>query len=199
MIIDAELDICPGFGWQVEPNFNTLIKVQKSGRERRKPMQDLVKHRYSLPFLNITDAAYLIELKAAFLAARGAAYTFRVKDFADYQAENAVFGVGDGVETEFDLYLPYSFGNATYSRLILYPLSPTFTEDGVSATATFNTTTKKVVFDVAPADMSVIRWTGEFRTLVRFEIDSFPMSIDNRFGNGAYAMNGAVNLLEVWE
>lgn len=198
MMINAELEICPSFGWQGGPNFNTLIKALRSGRERRRPLQEVVKHQYLLPFQNITDGAYLAQLKSAFLCARGAAYTFLVKDRSDYRARGARFGAGDGVETEFDLYVPYTFGDAAYVRLILYPVNPVFYVNGVVASATFNTTSKRVVFDSAPADDAVLTWDGEFRVLVRFGSDSFPMTIDNRSGID-YRMNGSVELVEVWE
>lgn len=198
MIIDAELDICPAFGWQGGPEFNTLIKQLRSGRERRRPLQEVVKHRYILPFLNITDAAYLQRLKNVFLTARGRAYTFRVKDFSDFKTEAAIFGAGDGTETEFDLYVPYTFGDSTYSRLILYPVNPVFYVDGVPAAASYNTDIKKVVFDSPPAAATALSWSGEFRVLVRFASDVFPMTIDNRSGP-QYRMNGSVELVEVWE
>jgi uncharacterized protein (TIGR02217 family) len=198
MIINAELAIVPAFGWQGGPEFNTLIKRMRSGRERRRSLQEVVQHRYTLPFQNITDSAYLLQLKSAFLAARGAAYTFRAKDYSDYQAEHAIFGAGDGVETEFDLYVPHVFGDASYLRLILYPVDPVFYVDEVVATATFDTDTKKVVFDSAPADNAVLSWDGEFRVLVRFANDTFPMTIDNRSGQN-YVLNGSIELMEVWE
>lgn len=198
MMIDGELDICPAFGWQGGPNFNTMVKRLRSGRERRKPLQEVVQHHYILPFQNITNTAYLQELKSAFLAARGAAYSFRVKDASDYTADNAIFGAGDGTETEFDLYVPSTFGNTTYLRLIHWAVSPTFYVDGSPVAASFNTTTRKVEFSVAPADGSVLSWDGEFRVIVRFASDAFPMTIDNRSGQD-FVMNGSVELLEVWE
>jgi len=197
-MIDAELDICPAFGWQGGPEFNTLIKRLRSGRERRRPLQEVVMHRYNLPFLNITSNAYLQQLKSVFLVTRGAAHAFLIKDESDYIADNAVFGAGDGSETEFDLYIVSLFGSANYSRLIQYPVDPVFYVDGSPVAASFNTESKKVVFESAPADNSVLSWSGEFRVLVRFVSDTFPMSIDSRSGT-SYVMNGSVELMEVWE
>lgn len=198
MIIDGELAITPGFGWQGAPEFSTLIKRQRSGRERRKPLQEVVKHRYTLPFQNITDAAYLRYLKSIFLATRGAAYGFRVKDHSDFRATGAAFGFGDGVTTAFDLFVPYQFGDAVYLRLILYPVNPVFYAGGAAAAAAFDPITKKVVFTTAPADDAPLTWDGEFRVLVRFENDTLPMSIDNKSGE-KLVMNGSVDLLEIWE
>ncbi len=198
IITGAELDISPAYGWQGGPEFNTLIKQLRSGHERRRPLWDVAKHHYVLPFQNITNGAYLQHLKSAFLAARGSAYAFLAKDFSDYRAEGVVFGFGDGVETEFDLLMQYQFGSAFYVRHILHPVDPVFMVDGSPVAASFNATTRKVEFDVAPAESAALSWSGEHRVPVRFASDSFPMTIDNRTAAG-YAMNGSVELREVWE
>ena len=194
--INAELDLCPGFGWQVQPEFNTLVKQLRSGRERRRPLWQYVKHRYALPFNNITDAAYLSELKSVFLACRGSAESFLVKDYSDYRVDSEIFGAGDGVEDTFDLFVVSVFGSANYARRIFYPVSPVFYVNGAPASATVSDGV--VTFDSAPADNAVLSWSGEFRVPVRFATDSFPMTIDNRSGEH-YAMNGSVELVEVWE
>lgn len=194
--INAELDLCPGYGWQVQPEFNTLIKQLRSGRERRRSLQEYVKHRYALPFNNITDAAYLSELKSVFLVCRGAAESFLVKDYSDFSANHAVFGAGDGSETEFELFVVSTFGSANYARRIFYPINPVFYVDDTPVAA--SVADGVVTFDVAPGVGTVLSWSGEFRVPVRFATDTFPMTIDNRSGEH-YVMNGSVELLEVWE
>lgn len=198
MIIDEELDVCPSYGWQGGPNFNTLIRQVGNGHERRKPLWDVVRHHYLLPILNITSAAYLLKLKSVFLAARGQGHSFLVKDYSDYRAQGEVFGAGDGVEDSFDLLIQSTFGSASYTRRILYPVGPTFYVNGVPAAATFDPVTQRVVFDSPPPNLAVLTWSGEFRILVRFASDAFPMTIDNSFGTN-YAMNGTIELREVWE
>lgn len=194
--INAELDLCPGYGWQVQPEFNTLIKQLRSGRERRRSLWQYVRHRYVLPFQNITDDAYLAHLKSVFLVCRGSAESFLVKDYSDYRADRAVFGAGDGAETNFDLYIVSTFGSASYARRIFYPVDPVFYVDGSPVAATFNDGV--VTFADAPPDGSVLSWSGEFRVPVRFATDTFPMTIDSRSGDN-YIMNGSVELVEVWE
>ena len=194
--INAELDICPSFGWQGGPEFNTMVKQLRNGHERRRALWQEAKHHYMLPFQNITNAAYLMELKSAFMAARGSAESFLVKDNSDYIAESEVFGAGDGVETAFDLYIVRTFGSAYYARRILYPVDAVFYVDGIPVAATFFD--GRVVFAVPPDDGAVLSWSGEFRVAVRFASDAFPMTIDNRSGN-QYVMNGSVELREVWE
>lgn len=194
--INAELDLCPGYGWQVQPEFNTLIKQLRSGRERRRSLWEYVKHQYALPFNNITDDDYLNHLKSVFLVCRGSAESFLVKDHSDYLASNEAFGAGDGVATMFDLYVVKVFGAANYARRIFYPVNPVFYVNGSPVSATV--TDGVVTFDSAPGDGDVLSWSGEFRVPVRFATDTFPMTIDNRSGNN-YVMNGSVELIEVWE
>lgn len=198
MITGAELDICPTFGWQGGPELNTMLKQLRSGHERRRPLWQHAKHRFSLPFLNIKNAEYLLHLKSVFLAAGGRAQSFLVKDYSDFSADNAVFGAGDGATTEFDLLLQYTFGDASYTRLILWPVDPTFRVNGVMADATYDYQKRKVVFATAPPDLASLTWSGEHRLIVRFDSDYLPMSIDNKTGQ-SYVMNGSVDLVEVWE
>ena len=194
--INAELDICPSFGWQGGPEFNTMVKQLRNGHERRRSLWQEAKHHYILPFQNITNAAYLMELKSAFMAARGSAESFLVKDNSDYIADAESFGAGDGVETAFDLYIVRTFGSAYYARRILYPVDAVFYVDGVPVAATFFD--GRVVFAVPPDDGAVLSWSGEFRVAVRFASDAFPMTIDDRSG-ADLMMNGSVELREVWE
>lgn len=197
MIIGAELDICPGYGWQGAPEFNTLIKGLRNGHERRRPLWDVVKHRYMLPLNNITEDDYILKVKGVFLAARGSAYSFLVKDQSDYQADEAFFGVGNG-DSSFPLFIQSTFGDATYDRRILFPVNPVFYVNGSVAEAEFDEVSQEVVFASPPANGSLLTWSGEFRVLVRFASDTLPISIDNRM-SGSYAMNGTIELVEVWE
>jgi uncharacterized protein (TIGR02217 family) len=197
MIIDAELEICPAYGWQGGPEFNTLIKQMRTGHERRRPLWEYAKHRFALPFQNITNDAYLMHLKSIFLAARGSAYSFLVKDASDFAVEQAAFGTGDGAETEFPLSLRYQFGPATYVRRVLFPVNPKFYVGGTETQdAVYDDNLRMVVFGTAPS--GALSWSGEHRVLVRFESDALPMTI-NTASAGKYRMSGAIELIEVWD
>lgn len=199
MIIDYELTICPSYGWQGGPEFDTRIVALRGGQERRNQTSARVRHHYTLPLLNITDADYLAELKSVFLAMRGRLRGFLVKDRSDYLVQNEVFATGDGETTTFQLRRVVAAGPATYERLITRPRGAVVTVDGVLAAPTVDPDTGAVVFAAAPDMGTVLRWSGEFRVPVRFDSDTLPMTIDNRFAQGGYAMNGSVDLLEVWE
>lgn len=197
-MINAELDLCPTYGWQTAPEFDTLIRTLRNGRERRRPRWEFCKHRYSLPFQAIRDHKYLTKLKAAFLSARGASESFLVKDYSDYRVSKQTIGIGDGVAVSFPLLKDYTFGNASYQRRILHPLRDIYTVNGVSAQAIFDNVSGTVIFDAAPDIGDVIQWSGEFRVPVRFENDNMPMNIFAKSGSD-FLMNGSVDLLEVWE
>lgn len=194
--IDAELDICPAYGWQGGPEFNTLVKQLRSGRERRRPLWEYAKHHYVLPFQNIDNPDYLDKLKSVFMAARGQAESFLIRDSSDYLADQVEFAVGDGTEDQFPLVVPYVFGSARYDRLILHPVNPVFFVNGVSVTGAFED--GYVALASPPANGAIVSWSGEYRVPVRFASDALPMSIDN-ISNGHYVMNGSVEIREVWE
>lgn len=201
MIIGAELEICPGYGWMGGPEFATRIVALRGGQERRNQTSARVRHRYVLPFNNIRDDDYLARLKNAFLACRGQLHSFLVKDRSDYLANNQIFGTGNGVSTQFQLRIFSSFGDVAYDRVITRPVAPIVTVDGSEAPASIDTDTGVVTLPVPPDSGAVLRWSGEFRVPVRFAQDALPMTIDNRFtaGAGSYAINGSVELIEVWE
>lgn len=197
-MINAELDLCPTYGWMTSPEFDTLVKSLRNGHERRRPRWNMCKHKYTLPFSALRDIKYLDKLKAAFLSARGRTESFRVKDYSDFRADNDVLGAGDGVTLSFPLIRQYTFGDASYVRRITWPVNPVYTVNGTPVSATFDPASGNVVFDVAPADGTVIRWSGEFRVTVRFESDAMPMAIHAK-NAGNYLLQGSVTLVEVWE
>src|SRR5690606_4341959 len=82
----TELDICPAYGWQGGPELNTRVTSLRNGHERRNARWSQVRHRFVLPLANIENQAYLIDLKATFLAMRGQLHSFLVKDWSDFEA-----------------------------------------------------------------------------------------------------------------
>lgn len=199
MFIDAELDICPAFGWQGGPSFNTRVVTTQSWMERRNANNIECRHSYSLPLQNVMDDDYLTLLKQTFMACRGQLHSFLVKDYSDHEASNEVFGEGDGATLVFQLSKTSTFGPASYVRTITKPLAGvTVTVDGVATAATVDLLTGLVTLAAAPARGAILRWTGEFRVPVRFNSDVLNATIDNKTGNGAFLINGSVDLIEVF-
>jgi uncharacterized protein (TIGR02217 family) len=198
MFINAELDICPSYGWQGGPSFNTRIITTQAWIERRNANNIECRHTYSLPLQNIRDDVYLTELKQMFLAARGMLHSFMVKDYSDFEANAEVFMQGDGTTKVFQLSKTSTFGVASYVRVITKPVGTiVITLNGVTTAATVDLLTGLVTFASAPTLGVIGRWSGQFRVPVRFNSDALSSTIDNR-NNGDYLMNGSVDLIEVF-
>lgn len=192
MHLDARLGVCPGYGWEGGPEFQTRIVSLLNGRERRNADWAQPRHRYSAPFLNISREAYR-EIKRMFLVCQGQLHAFRFRDELDYQAEDEQFAIGDGVTTVFQLSKLSFVDGVDYSRNV-YALvgEPDVEANGVPATVTADVERGTVEFDTAPANGTVLTWSGEFDMWVRFSQDYLPFTLDN-----PNATNGSVNLLEV--
>ena len=195
MHLDAYLTPCPGYGWDGSPRFKTLVDVLQNGDEYRNAEWIEARHEYNAPFLNISKTAYR-EIKRMFLTCRGMLHAFRFRDELDYTADNEIFGVGDGVETLFQLSKISLTDGVEYVRNV-YALKlgvvPVLTINGTPTTAfSYNDRTGQVLFDAPPAAAAVLRWSGEFDIWVRFATDTIPFSLDN-----PDATNGLLSLLEV--
>lgn len=201
MLYPVEIDVCPGFGWQSSPEFNTDIRMLRSGREKRRGLNDLVRHRYILPYQNIPSSAYLLKLKAAFLAVRGSLHAFLVKDASDFLAVDDPLGLAPAGSAAVQLVHLADFeGVASYERIITKPLAASVIvkQNGVVKAGAADPMTGMFVPTTAWTPGAVLTWSGEFRVPVRFASDSLPMSIDNKFNTEDYAMNGQVDLVEVF-
>jgi len=197
----VEIDVCPGFGWQASPEFNTDVRMLRSGREKRRGLNDLVRHRYTLPFNNISSDEYLMKLKAAFLAVRGQLHSFLVKDDSDYLSVDDPLGLAPSGSAAVQLIHLANFeGAAFYERIITKPVAGTVVvkQNGVVKAGAADPLTGLFIPTSAWTPGAVLTWSGEFRVAVRFASDSLPMSIDNRRGADAYAMNGQIDLIEVF-
>lgn len=194
-----EIEKCPSYTFSGGPNFSTNIQTLVNGSEKRNADWDICRHTFTAPFNNLTDEQYLA-IKAVFLICRGKAHTFLFKDWADYQAVNEQFFVGDGVTKKFQLKKISTVAgtSATYERIINKPVAgATFTVDDVATGGALDTTTGEVTFAAAPAEGSIGRWSGEFRIQVRFDNDSLPFSLDSAMKKGGYANTGSIDLIEV--
>lgn len=198
-VLDTVLDITPAYGWQGGPCFNTRITPLRNGHERRNANWDQVKHQFTLPFQNITDAAYLAGLKSVFLAVRGQTRSFLAKDWSDYKATGESLGNAPSGTTAVQLQKVATFGTATYTRTITKPRAGTVTvyQAGEAKAGTTDTATGLFTPDTEWTEGEPLTADFEFYVPVRFASDLLPMSIDNRTGAG-YVMNGSVELIEVF-
>jgi uncharacterized protein (TIGR02217 family) len=196
-MIDAELDLCPAYGWQTMVNFSTHVVALRNGHERRNQNWAQMKHGFVLPFQNITDSAYLIDLKAVFVAAGGQTESFLAKDNSDFEAANEPLGNAPSGSTPVQLSKSYAFGATTVVRPITRPISASVKQNGSPKAGTFDPTTGLFTPSTAWSAGQPLTWSGEFRVPVRFASDSLQMSIDSRSGE-VFLMNGSVELIEVF-
>lgn len=198
MFFPIEIEACPGFGFTGGPEFQTNIKMLQSGREKRNADWAVCRHRYGVPFNNITDEAYL-NIKRVFLVARGQTHTFLHKDWGDYQAFDESFSIGDGTTGPYQLRKVSTADVGEYDRVITKPKTGAIIKkNGIVVAATVDEVTGEVILSASAAPGSVLTWTGEFFVHVRFNSDQLPFSLDNKMGDG-FANNGSLELIEVLE
>lgn len=194
-----ELDICPAYGWQGGPELSTRIIGLRNGHERRNANWTGVRHRFVLPFQNITDQSYLNDLKSAFLAMRGQLHSFLVKDWSDFEAAGESLGNAPAGTTAVQLQKVSTFGIASYTRQITKPKAGTVTvyQAGVEKAGSLDTTTGLFTPSTSWTEGQPLTWDGEFYVPVRFASDLLPMTIDNKSGAN-HVLNGSIELVEVF-
>lgn len=194
-----EIDVCPAYGWQAGPSADVVIKTLRNRREKRNLRGSQMQHTYILPFQNVRDREYLEYIKSAFMAMGGPHDTFLVKDFWDHSASSVPIGPAPEGREPIQLVKMYTFGFASYSRVITKPVaeSVVIRQDGAIKPGVLDDLTGLFTPDTDWAESQMIFADFEFRVPVRFSDMSMLASIDSRFGTGDYAMNGSVTLLEV--
>ena len=191
-------NVCPAYGWQGGPEGDTEVVALRNRHEHRNAVGSQPRHRFTLPFQNIRRADYLAYLKAAHLAMRQRTHSFLVKDWLDFAATDESLGTAPAGFTAVQLVKTYSFGPASFQRLITKPVVGALVfQDGAEKTGTLDTSTGLFTPDTAWTEGQALTWTGEFRVPVRFDNDYLPFSIDDRSG-AQHLVNGSVDLIEVF-
>lgn len=196
--VNIELNICPGYGWQGGPEFNTRVTTLRNNHERRNATASIARHRFILPFLNISETAYVAEVLAVFNAVRGRLHSFKVKDWTDYTATNEPLGEAPTGTTAVQLVKTYTAGAESYVRDITKPVAgAVIYENGSPKAGTLDVLTGLFTPTDPWASEATLTWTGQFRVPVRFNTDTLMTSIDNVRGDG-YALNLSLELVEVF-
>ncbi|MDX2095661.1 MAG: DUF2460 domain-containing protein [Alphaproteobacteria bacterium] len=168
------------YGSSGGPEYATDVVTSSSGHEQRNINWEQARARYNVAH-GVKTKAQLDALIAFFRARKGRAYGFRFKDWTDYQATETL-GMGDGVQTQFQLVKSYTSGDVTETRLIRKPVSGSVQvyQNAVlqSAGMTIDSATGMVVFAVPPAAGQVITASFEFDVPVRFDTDRLSSSLD---------------------
>jgi len=164
------------------PQFQTIIAVaSRSKREWR----DIGDEEGTIRWNVAPGCTNEIKLKAliAFMRNRyGNAYSFRFKDWTDYQMDRMQIALGDGLSVDYQIVKTYDDGAYSVARDIRKPIGETVSVwiDNVLidvADYTVNTNTGMVTFNAAPGNTLAIEVACEFDIPVRFEKDGLRINI----------------------
>lgn len=161
--------------------FNTTIFEASSGWEQRNINWSVSKAKYDVSY-SIKSKSQMDALVNFFMAMNGRAYSFRFKDWGDYQIANQVIGTGNSVATTFQLVKSYGVGSRVFTRTIKKPVANTVTYVTVGGTVipqgsgagkyTLDTTTGIFTFGTPPTvGLPIVVQYIEFDVPVRFDVD----------------------------
>lgn len=199
---------CEAFGWEGGPEYNTEIVAMLNKAEKRNARWAQSRFFATVPFLNLSPERYDSVL-AMFEDRMGRWGAFLYRNRLSYTAEDVEFGVGDGVQTEFQLVAEVQVGLRKRTRNVYAIYVPEEDSNGeavpadvvvrVNGSATpvsIDYDRGVVTFSAAPAMGAVLTWSGEYSHWVRFANDRLPFSIDNRSAEG-FTTNGMIEVVEV--
>ncbi|MBD2694436.1 DUF2460 domain-containing protein [Anabaena catenula] len=178
---ETRLNLGFDFGTVGGASFSTTVLTTGGGYEQRNSNWDEPRGRWQIGdrLYNREELDYIIRFHRAH---RGKAVGFRFRDWANYQAENELIGVGDGVTTQFQLKKTYTVGSQSTVQTIKKPVvgSVYLTVAGEPIVSGFSVdyTTGLCTFTAPPTGN--INATFDFDIPVRFEQDLF----DHRYDAG---------------
>lgn len=167
----------------------TDIVTLRSGHEQRNTIWSKSRRTYDAG-LGVRNLDDLYRVIVFFEARRGQLHGFRWKDWSDYKSgsptssvtpTDVLIGVGDGVETQFQLRKIYSDDFGSYTRDINKPVEGTVRVSLSSAETTeftVNTQTGLITMNSAPLAGVQVRAGFEFDVPVRFNQDSLIVNVE---------------------
>lgn len=172
------------YGAVAAPTFNTTVVRTLAGKTQRNK-----NWTYPLRKFNVERALSTSTLRDALLAffynMNGAADTFRVKDFSDFEvsASEGVFTSLGG--NTYQMWKRYTYGAFTKDIPILLPVSGTISINGGALvetthwTTSYTTPSGVVSLVGSPTPPTPSTWSGQYDVLARFDTDELPVSIED--------------------
>jgi uncharacterized protein (TIGR02217 family) len=172
-------------GSQFGPSFRNVIQEAISGNEQRFAQWAKCRGVGDLSYGLLTSTDPLGDFSAILAMWRahfGSLYPWRFRDWSDYTATDELFGVGDAVETDFQLIKTYdpslillgSAGILSYVRdITLLDGTPTIEVEGTPTVAFTISDSGLVTFDSPPT--GDLTWSGTFDVPVRFDSEQLPV------------------------
>lgn len=169
----------------------TDVVVMGSGFEERNATWADSRRRYDAS-MGLRDVDDLHDVLEFFEARNGRLIGFRWKDWADHrsgrprstpQPGDQSLGIGDGLQTDFQLQKTYTSGPRSYVRAVTKPVEGTVRVEvgGIelsSGAFSVDTTTGTVSLASPPGVGTEVRAGYEFDVPVRFDADYISVSID---------------------
>jgi uncharacterized protein (TIGR02217 family) len=186
MFIEERLLDCVAYGTSGGPTWLTRRVALKSGIVRRNPRRSRPRYVFNLIYRNIQPEHH-VEVINAFNACMGGVHSFRLKDWADFEATDELLDVlGTGAPQSVQLTKTYEFGGQAISRPIRKPVdgTVTLTADGAPLAATIDEETGVATFTAGSGD--ILRWSGEFDVPVMFTDDELSFSNEDRGAAGLF-------------
>ena len=178
------------------PQYSTNVQYTANAKEYRNANNAFSRMKYNIYYM-LKTGEEMEKLITFFRARHGRAIGFRFKDWSDYKANKQLIGIGNNLDSVFQLKKIYKNDEREYQRIINKPvldsvkiyLDETQIHEGFVVDYQFG----KVKFDSAiPSGIQVFS-SFEFDVPVRFDIDYLPISID---GNNTYSSKN-INLVEI--
>lgn len=166
------------YGAEGGSEFATDIFLSPGGWESRLAHWPVRRGRWTVSFINRTQAQIQPLLHFFRAVGVGRGYSFRFRDFTDSQFNNT-FALGDGSTSTFQLQKRYAYGSLTLYVPLTKPVASGLivAVNGVQTTAyTVDDTTGLLTFAAPPASGAVLAAAGEFDRVVRFGEDRLPMT-----------------------
>lgn len=200
---DVRFPLALGFGARGGPSLRTDITRLASGAEHRNSPHDHARRRYDVGpgVKSLEDLSALIRF---FQARKGQRHSFRFRDPLDHQSglpgatlsmSDETIGMGDGVQTVFQLIKVYEDAGGRHERIITKPIAGTLllAAGGQFISATLDTDSGQVSFDTPPGTGQVITAGFQFDVPVRFDTDHLAITLETFQAGTA----GSVPLIEV--
>lgn len=182
-------------GCRINPRFNNVVVRGQSGRRDVQINWDAPLRKIDVSHV-VKDRSTLSEFIDFWMTVRGTAYSFKFWDPSDYEAgttyvddeisynDEIQIGIGDGIETDFQLIKTYGSGVNPLVRKITKPIVSTVKiyVDGLEVPDTdysISETTGIVEFDTAPPNGDVVAWAGHFYIEASFDNDDATFQLDS--------------------
>lgn len=181
------------YGAKGGPEFSTNIMLMQNGFEHRNINWNNPRMIYNISydFLNKDKANQLINF---FYLVKGRGYSFRFKDWMDYESHSNEknFIAINKDKTKFQLIKTYNLNNFEFIRKITKPVENSLIINYPDAEVNYN---KGVISFKEPINENLLKLSFKFDVPARFESDHYGLSNDDF---GIYSFKN-IKLIEVRE